>query len=130
VFLVEAFDDDGRLLVEDEMLVGRDRLEELVREGKRMRRARKKGILTFDSDSDEDEDDKRVEDEGLLDVDDEFGDMFEDGIFGDDWEQVGNDGGIEGNEEHDTESDVMEEYWMKKAVAEGLVDRTNQQDVW
>jgi len=115
--------------VEDEMLVGRDRLEELVREGKRMRPARKKGVLTFDSDSDENEDDKQVEDEGLLDVDDEFGDLFEDGIVGDDWEQVGNDGGIEGNEEHDTESDVME-YWMKKAVAEGLVDRTNQQDVW
>ncbi|KAG2571176.1 protein WHAT'S THIS FACTOR 1, chloroplastic [Panicum virgatum] len=130
VFLVEAFDDDGRLLVEDEMLVGRDRLEELVREGKRMRRARKKGVLTFDSDSDEDEDEKQVEDEGLLDVDDEFGDLFEDGIIGDDWEQVGNGSGIEGNEEHDTESDAMEEFWMKKAVEEGLVDSRNEHDVW
>ena len=130
VFLVEAFDDDGRLLVEDEMLVGRDRLEELVREGKRMRRARKKGVLTFYSDSDEDEDEKQVEDEGLLDVDDEFADLFEDGIIGDDWEQVGNDSGIEGNEEHDTESDAMEEFWMKKAVEEGFVDSRNEHDVW
>ncbi|OEL35355.1 hypothetical protein BAE44_0003626 [Dichanthelium oligosanthes] len=128
VFLVEAFDDDGRLLVEDKMLVGGDRLEELVREGKRMRRARKKGVLAFDGDSDEDEYNKEVEKEGLLEVDDEFGDLFEDGIIGDDWEQVGDEGGSEVDEEHDAESDAMEEFWVKKAVAEGLVD--NELDVW
>lgn len=130
VFLLEAFDDDGRLLVEDEMLFGRDRLEELVREGKRMRRARKKGLLEFDGDSDEDEDDNEVVEDGLLDADDEFGDLFEDGIIGDDWEQVGHEGASEVDEEHDAESDAMEEFWVKKAVAEGLVDSSDDQDVW
>ncbi|CAN6242216.1 unnamed protein product [Urochloa humidicola] len=130
VFLVEAFDDDGRLLVEDEMLVGRDRLEELVREGKRMRRARKKGVLKFDGESDEDEDENELFEDGLSEVDDEFGDLFEDGVVGDDWEQVGNQGGSEVDEEHDAESDAMEEFWVKKAVAEGLVDSCNGQDVW
>lgn len=129
VFLVEAFDDDGRLLVRDEMLVGRDRLEELVREGKRMRRARKKGVLAFDGDSDEEENDNEVV-EGLLDVDDEFGNLFEDGVIGDDWELMGDEGGSEADEEHDAESDAMEEFWLKKAVAEGLVDSSNEQDVW
>lgn len=130
VFLVEAFDDDGRLLVEDEMLVGRDRLEELVWEGKRMRRARKKGVLTFDGDSDEDEDDEAAEEEGSLEVDDEFGDLFEDGVIGEDWEEVGDGGGSEAYEEYDAESGEMEEFWVKKAVAQGLVDDGNEQDVW
>lgn len=130
VFLVEAFDDDGRLLVEDEMLVGRDRLEELVREGKRMRRARKKGVLTFDGDSDEDEDDDAAEEEGSLEVDDEFGDLFEDGVIGEDWEEVGDGGESDTYEEYDAESGDMEEFWVKKAVAQGLVDNGNEQDVW
>lgn len=127
VFLVEAFDDDGRLLVEDEMLVGRDRLEELVREGKRIRRARKKGDLAVDGDSDEDE----VEDDNVVDdslgADGEFGDLFEAGVAGDDWNEVG---GIEGDNEGNAESDAMEEFWVKKAVAEGLVDSGSEHDVW
>ncbi|KAL6660420.1 hypothetical protein ACP70R_001966 [Stipagrostis hirtigluma subsp. patula] len=126
VFLVEAFDDDGRLLVEDEMLVGRDRLEELVREGKRMRRAQKTSVLEFDGDTDDEE----VEEEGLLEVDDEFGDLFEDGVIGEDWEEVGDGGVSEGDDEYDAESDAMEEFWVKKAVAEGLVDSGSEQDVW
>ncbi|CAL5033060.1 unnamed protein product [Urochloa decumbens] len=130
VFLVEAFDDNGRLLVEDEMLLGRDRLEELVREGKRMRRARKKGVLKFNGDSDEDEYENEVVEDGSLEVDDEFGDLFEDGVVGDDWEQVGDEGGSEADEGHDAELDAMEEFWVKKAVAEGLIDSSNEQDVW
>lgn len=130
VFLVEAFDDDGRLLVQDDMLVGRDRLEELVREGKRMRRARKKGVLAFDGDSDEEENDNEVIEEGLLEVDDEFGNLFEDGIIGDDWEQVADESISEADEELDAESDAMEEFWVNKAVAEGLVSSSNEPDVW
>ncbi|CAL5017846.1 unnamed protein product [Urochloa decumbens] len=130
VFLVEAFDDNGRLVVEDEMLLGRDRLEELVREGKRMRRARKKGVLKFDGDSDEDEYENEVVEDGSLEVDDEFGDLFEDGVVGDDWEQVDDEGGSEADEGHDAELDAMEEFWVKKAVAEGLIDSSNEQDVW
>lgn len=131
VFLVEAFDDNGRLLVEDEMLVGRDRLEELVREGKRMRRARKKGLLTFgDDDSDEDEDHEAVEEEDSLQLDDEFGDLIEDGVIGDDWVEVGDGDGSEAYDEYDAESDAMEEFWVKKAVAHGLIDDGSEQDVW
>uniref|UniRef100_A0A0A9CTS3 PORR domain-containing protein n=1 Tax=Arundo donax TaxID=35708 RepID=A0A0A9CTS3_ARUDO len=130
VFLVEAFDDDGRLLVEDEMLVGRDRLEELVWEGKRMRRARKKGVLALGSDSDEDEDDEEATKDSFLEDDGEFRDLFEYDAIGEDWEEVDDGGGSEGVDESDAESDAMEEFWVKKAVAEGLVDNGSEQDVW
>ncbi|KAJ1273974.1 hypothetical protein BS78_05G027500 [Paspalum vaginatum] len=130
VFLVEAFDDNGRLLVEDEMLVGRDRLEELAREGKRMRRARKKGVLALDGDSDEDEDDEAVEEEDALQQDDGFGDLIENGVIGDDWVEVGDGDGSEVYDEYDAESDAMEEFWVKKAVAQGLVDDGSKLDVW
>ncbi|GJN37066.1 hypothetical protein PR202_gb25987 [Eleusine coracana subsp. coracana] len=130
VFLVEAFDDDGRLLVEDEMLVGRDRLEELVLEGKRMRRARKKGVLAFIDDSDEDDDGEETDGDGSLELEDEFGDLFEDGAFGEDWEEVSNGDGSQGDDQYDAESDAVEEFWVKKAVAEGLVYSGSKQDVW
>uniref|UniRef100_A0ACD5ZY33 Uncharacterized protein n=3 Tax=Avena sativa TaxID=4498 RepID=A0ACD5ZY33_AVESA len=130
VFLVEAFDDDGRLLVEDEMLVGRDRLEELVREGKRIRRAEKNGVFAVDGDSDEDgEEDGNVM-EGSLEVDGDFGDLFEDGVNGEDWNEVGDGAGVEEGDEDDPELNAMEELWVKKAVAEGLVDSGSEHDVW
>lgn len=129
VFLVEAFDDDGRLLVEDEMLVGRDRLEELVREGKQIRRARRKGVLAVGDNSDEDGDDEE-EEEGLLEVDGEFGDLFEDDAIGEDWEDLGDGGEVEEDNEDDAELDAMEEFWVRKAVAEGLIDRASELDAW
>lgn len=129
VFLVEAFDDDGRLLVEDEMLVGRDRLEELVWEGKQIRRARRKGVLAVGDNSDEDDDDEE-EEEGLLEVDGEFGDLFEDDAIGEDWEDLGDGGEAEEDDEDDAELDAMEEFWVRKAVAEGLIDRASELDAW
>lgn len=129
VFLVEAFDDDGRLLVEDEMLVGRDRLEELVREGKQIRRARRKGVLAVGDNSDEDDDDQE-EEEGLLEVDGEFGDLFEDDAIGEDWEDLGDGSEAKGDDEDDAELDAMEEFWVRKAVAEGLIDRASELDAW
>lgn len=42
VFLVEGYDDNGVLIEKDEMLVIKERLMELVREGKKIRRERKK----------------------------------------------------------------------------------------
>ncbi|VAI27088.1 unnamed protein product [Triticum turgidum subsp. durum] len=132
-FLVEAFDDDGRLLVEDGMLVGKDRLEELVREGKKIRRARKKGVFPVDGDSDEDDEEEDNVAEGLSEVDGEFGDLFEeDSVAGEGWNEVGDEGGIEGDgdEEDDPEVDAMEEFWVKKAAAEGLVDSGTEHDVW
>ncbi|KAK1626685.1 hypothetical protein QYE76_001000 [Lolium multiflorum] len=85
VFLLEAFDDDGRLLVEDALLVGRDRLEELVREGKRIRRADRNGVFAVDGDSDEDDEGDGNVAEGLSEVDGDFADLFEDSVTGEDW---------------------------------------------
>uniref|UniRef100_A0A8I6X7W3 PORR domain-containing protein n=1 Tax=Hordeum vulgare subsp. vulgare TaxID=112509 RepID=A0A8I6X7W3_HORVV len=103
-FLVKAFDNDGRLLVEDGMLVGRDRLEELVREGKKIRQARKKGIFPVDggdTDEDDEEDDNVVE--GTSAVDGEFGDLFEqDSVAGEDWnEKDAEEGVVDSGSEHD-----------------------------
>ncbi|KAI4964293.1 hypothetical protein ZWY2020_006730 [Hordeum vulgare] len=97
-FLVKAFDNDGRLLVEDGMLVGRDRLEELVPEGKKIRQARKKGIFPVDGgDTDEDDEEDDNVAEGSSAVDGEFGDLFEqDSVAGEDWNEVGDGGRIEG----------------------------------
>lgn len=80
VFLVEAYDDKGKLLVEDELVEARERLVELVREGKRMRRAARRGVDGGDEDDDIDEEGEEE------DVDDGFGDLFDSGI-GDDWEE-------------------------------------------
>ncbi|VAI12819.1 unnamed protein product [Triticum turgidum subsp. durum] len=132
-FLVEAFDDEGRLLVEDGMLVGRDRLEELVREGKKIRRARKKGVFPVDGDSDEDDEEYDNVAEGSSELDGDFGDLFEeDSVAGEDWNEVGDGGGIEGDgdDEDDPEADAMEEFWVKKAAEEGLVDSGTEHDVW
>ncbi|MFS7989043.1 putative plant organelle RNA recognition domain-containing protein [Helianthus anomalus] len=41
VFLVEAYDDNGKLLKKDESSIIKDRLFDLVKEGKRMRRERR-----------------------------------------------------------------------------------------
>uniref|UniRef100_A0A0D9W3G0 PORR domain-containing protein n=1 Tax=Leersia perrieri TaxID=77586 RepID=A0A0D9W3G0_9ORYZ len=127
VFLVEAFDDDGRLLVEDDMLVARDRLEELVREGKRMRRAKKKGHLALGGDSDEDDEEDDQEEEDSVEMDGEFEDLLEDSGIGEDWEEMGDRGE---ESDGDVELDAMEEFWVKKAVAEGLVDSGSELDAW
>ncbi|BAF14357.1 protein WHAT'S THIS FACTOR 1, chloroplastic [Oryza sativa Japonica Group] len=129
VFLVEAFDDDGRLLVEDDMLVARDRLEELVREGKRMRRAKKKGLLALADDSDEDDEEEDGEEQDSVQVDGESWDLLEDGGIGEDWEEVG-DLGEGSDDDADAELDALEEFWVKKAVAEGLVDTGSELDAW
>uniref|UniRef100_A0A0E0KNZ6 PORR domain-containing protein n=1 Tax=Oryza punctata TaxID=4537 RepID=A0A0E0KNZ6_ORYPU len=129
VFLVEAFDDDGRILVEDDMLVARDRLEELVREGKRMRRAKKKELLAPAGDSDDDDEEDDGEEQDSVEVDGESGDLLEDRGIGEDWEEVG-DLGEGSDDDDDAELDALEEFWVKKAVAEGLVDTGSELDAW
>ncbi|CAO2822411.1 unnamed protein product [Amaranthus hypochondriacus] len=49
VFLVEAYDDKGELIQKDEGLIIKERLCELVRQGKRIRRARKLAQANDDS---------------------------------------------------------------------------------
>ncbi|XP_057957288.1 protein WHAT'S THIS FACTOR 1, chloroplastic [Malania oleifera] len=81
VFLVEAFDDKGVLLEKDESLVYKDRLLELIREGKRMRREWRKGnVKGACVDKDNDVHDNEVSDEdvsGDYEYIDGFEDLFE-----------------------------------------------------
>lgn len=107
VFLVEAYDDKGALLVEDELRRVKEGLAELVAEGKRMRRERKKGILDGE-DEDENDDDEDGEEE----EDDDWGDLFEAGI-GDDWEALMEEEGF------GMEDDVTGELWISGAIRSG-----------
>lgn len=107
VFLVEAFDDKGRLVVEDEMGRVKERLAELVREGKRLRRERRRGIVAVSGDDDNDEEEEEEEEED----DDGFGDLFEVGI-GNDWEEFGGDDGDDVGKE-------SVEFWSMKEAEEG-----------
>ncbi|URE36526.1 Plant organelle RNA recognition domain [Musa troglodytarum] len=121
VFLVEAYDDKGKLLVEDELLAEKERLMELVREGKRMRRERRRdvGYGADDGDHDEEED----EDSNEVDEDDDFANLFEAGI-GDDWEEISNWAG------DDLVEDEVEEFWVKKAASMGIVEGSGGLEAW
>lgn len=110
VFLVEAYDDRGKLMVEDEMVRVKEELEELVREGKRMRRARRRGLDSINEDKDED-DGEEEEEEEYFDEGDELGALFDSGI-GNDWEDLGDGGGDLGDED---ENGIME-FWSLKGA--------------
>lgn len=71
VFLVEGYDDKGTLLEKDGTLVIKDQLIDLVREGKRMRRDRRKGSINSHVGGYINNSYDRVHDEG---------DVFEDGL--------------------------------------------------
>ncbi|XP_020597966.1 protein ROOT PRIMORDIUM DEFECTIVE 1 [Phalaenopsis equestris] len=86
VFLVEAYDEKGRLVVEDELRSVKERLAELVMEGKRMRRERRRGVFEEEDDEVEAEKEEDDDDEGLE-------DLFESGI-GEDWEELQEEWGI------------------------------------
>ncbi|XP_073008195.1 protein WHAT'S THIS FACTOR 1, chloroplastic [Typha latifolia] len=120
VFLVEAYDDEGRLVVEDELLAEREKLMELIREGKRMRRARRRG---FDVDVDGEEEEKEEEEEE--EEKDGFDDLFESGI-GEDWEEF-SDGGEDGDGDEE-----IEEFWVKKAAAAGVINGSGGEgmEIW
>lgn len=103
VFLVEAYDEKGKLLVEDEMLFVKKGLVELVREGKRIRRHRKKGTGFYDDKVEvngKEEEEETFED----DYDDGFDDLFEAGVD-EDWEEFSDD---------DEEVEKLE-FWSLKA---------------
>lgn len=112
VFLVEGYDDTGRLLQlhgdRDELLVAKKKLMELVRVGKRMRRERRNRVEGVDDDTDDDDDDDDIEEE---EESDGFEELFEAGIE-DDWEDfAGVDEAILGG---DT-VDEVEKFWTFKA---------------
>lgn len=109
VFLVEGYDEKGRLIEKDESLELKERLLELVREGKKMRRDRRNGVGLLDDDdgdgdAEEESDDEEEEDDG-------FGDLFDVGVDGKDWEEFGE---LE-EEKGWIESGFGGEYWMAKA---------------
>lgn len=103
VFLVEAYDDKGLLVVEDELKSVKKRLAELVREGKMMRRERRRGVR-YEEDVDEVIEEEEDED------DDGLEELFEAGI-GDDWEELEDGGGFDGDEEVE-----MGELWARKTI--------------
>jgi hypothetical protein len=94
------------------LLMEKERMVELIREGNRLRRAKRKG-LDLDLVNDDVENDEEVEEE--FEMGDGFEDLFEVGI-GDDWEEIG----VDSQEEE--EEDQVEEFWVKKAAAAGLIE--------
>lgn len=125
VYLAEAYDDNGKLIVQDELLKEKERMIELVREGKRLRRAKRKG-LDLNLGNDDIVNGEEVEEE--FEIEDGFEDLFEVGI-GDDWEEIG-----DNSQEEEEEEDAVEEFWVRKAVAAGLIEGANEDgngvEVW
>ncbi|KAL5543160.1 hypothetical protein UlMin_010870 [Ulmus minor] len=84
VFLVEGYDDKGRLLENDKSLEIREKLMKLVREGKRMKRERRKALINDteigscnNNRDDDDDDDDTYDDDYDEDYDDGFENLFE-----------------------------------------------------
>ncbi|KAJ0988984.1 hypothetical protein J5N97_007340 [Dioscorea zingiberensis] len=119
VFLVEAYDEKGKLLVEDELKSAKKKLVELVNEGKRMRREWKRGYGYGDgaaaaADDDHESEDDYWDDED--DDDDDLHDLFESGI-GDDWEEIG------AQDDHfDEELKEVDEFWIRKFLNESSLE--------
>ncbi|XP_010546008.1 PREDICTED: protein ROOT PRIMORDIUM DEFECTIVE 1 [Tarenaya hassleriana] len=118
VFLVEAYNDKGELLEKDETLVIRDRLIELVQEGKRMRRERRRRKAAKENgiDDDDDDDDDAIIVDYVSDMDDEYDDGFEN-LFDSE------DSGVEYHFEEDDDNEEglwaqnhgeSEEYWIRE----------------
>ncbi|KAL0925544.1 hypothetical protein M5K25_003890 [Dendrobium thyrsiflorum] len=103
VFLLEAYDEKGRLEVDDELRSVKERLEELVREGKRMRRERRRGVGYEAYGDEEEEEEDEEEDDGLE-------DLFDTGI-GEDWEGLEEEGVIDSEEAMETD-----ELWVTRTI--------------
>ncbi|KAJ0236393.1 Ubiquitin carboxyl-terminal hydrolase family protein [Hirschfeldia incana] len=118
VFLVEAYNDNGDLVERDEISLIRERLIDLVQEGKRVRRERRrKGSMEEYSNDDDRGDDI---DHHHSDMEDEYEDGFEN-LFDSE------DSGVEyhfDEEEDDEEAWVSSgesvEYWSRKLSSSGM----------
>ncbi|KAJ4954530.1 hypothetical protein NE237_011313 [Protea cynaroides] len=114
VFLVEGYDDKGELVEKDELLVAKERLMELVREAKRMRRERRKAALTVNMDDDDDEEEEEEEEE---EEDDGFENLFEE-----EWEDYGV-GDDDDDESDDLWGAVKEgKFWTVEAASFAAVN--------
>lgn len=122
VFLVEGYDDRGKLVDrKDELLVAKEKLMELVREGKRMRRERRNRVPGVDYD--EEDNDEEDEDYDEEEDEDGFEELFEVGIE-DDWEEFGGIGDevVSGG----GSEDAIEEFWTAKAPKDGEDELTGK----
>ncbi|CAK9167742.1 unnamed protein product [Ilex paraguariensis] len=115
VFLVEAYNDKGVLLEKDGSLLIKDHLMELVREGKRMRRERRKGDINKNVDDCDEEDENDLDD--ISNDYDGYGDSLDD-IF------ESEDSGVEDVDDGDYDEDTKlwalrekGELWTAKAAA-------------
>ncbi|XP_052207114.1 protein WHAT'S THIS FACTOR 1, chloroplastic isoform X1 [Diospyros lotus] len=75
VLLVEGYDDAGELIEKDEFFIIKDRLLELVREGKRMRRERRRNESVGNDGNDIDNEDDCLGDDVYEDDDDDYEDL-------------------------------------------------------
>ncbi|KAM0944150.1 putative plant organelle RNA recognition domain-containing protein [Dioscorea sansibarensis] len=123
VFLVEAYDEKGKLLVEDELKSAKKKLVELVNEGKRMRREWKRGYGYGDGAEDESDGDDDLEDDDE-DEDDVLQDLFESGI-GDDWKEI-----CCGDDHFEEELKEVDEFWIRKALDESSRQGEELLEVW
>lgn len=115
VFLVEAYDDGGKLLEKDETLMIRSRLMRLVTEGKRMRRERKSGESSNGVSCRNDDVDTRDDNLG---ENDDFMDSLDD-LFESD------DSGAESDDDEDAIGELLQvseeaEFWSAAEAASSL----------
>ncbi|KAI3952907.1 hypothetical protein MKX01_028599 [Papaver californicum] len=118
LFLVESYDDEGKLTEKDELLGFRDKLIELVIEGKKMRRERRKKACGVDYLEDDDVGNggggEDAEEEEEFDDDNEDG--FEDLFVEDEWEDYG----VEENDNESLlgfDSGVEGKFWTRDAAS-------------
>ncbi|KAJ4841602.1 hypothetical protein Tsubulata_039481 [Turnera subulata] len=124
VFLVEGFDSKGKLLQKDETLVIKERLMELVTQGKKMRRERRKaakyGYIGENGDVGMDDDDDNEEDE----YDDGFENIFESEDAGLDFDVFEDDVNGYSQYEHHLKN---REFWTADASS---IDGSVSKDPW
>ncbi|KAF5200645.1 Root primordium defective [Thalictrum thalictroides] len=108
VFLVEGYDDKGKLLEKDELLLAKERLVELVREGKKIRREIRRNGDNVSNDVDEDSDGDYEYDDDSED-EDGFENLFEE----DDWEDYT----VEDDDAEVLGGETDERFWTVEAAS-------------
>ncbi|KAL4561059.1 hypothetical protein LXL04_033221 [Taraxacum kok-saghyz] len=117
VFLVEGYDEKGKILKKDEFLVIKDSLMDLVREGKRLRKERRNAVKNdfgYGSNKVINEEYERDDDDDVDSLDDLFG--------SDDSESE--------NDEEEVGSDEGGEFWSTKFVSVGGSEESRCLEPW
>ncbi|KAL3520541.1 hypothetical protein ACH5RR_018690 [Cinchona calisaya] len=114
VFLVEGYDDRGVLLNKDEILVIKDQLIELVNEGKRMRRDKRRSFIENDNIVDKVKHDHYNWDEENDDEYDDYEDSLDDLFESDGFVSVD---GLSDDDEITQEVQEKGEFWTTEAIS-------------